>query len=404
MLRTRCCSHLRRPSSTSQASRQRERSDVFHGDPRLRRFSTRLMQDSRGVPNEEIAAMLGPGTVEAFRFAEHVLRGRRRRTTDEPAFCHSADIAIRAADLGYGERVLKACLLHDVVEDGAAHLVEMALFLQQMNEQFGEEVGRDVRVLTNRYAKILEERPIRERLGAPLPFDESGRQALATAIRDYRQGLPESLQRNFGYEFHQVLEWLIPTLDLEMGRARARVDDRHTLLSELQLQSYRLFTVEMADDSRSRPGGFCEVPLVVKAMDLVDNLRTAEVVTWRSLDRILLKVEMFLDSTFFLMAWIREQGIPNRTFPLLYDFLKHQLVEQMEERARALEFLADTRFALLAEFLRRQIRRLHRKYHVGPKPVRTLGRLRRAIRDLNDREQGRYAPALLGQAGLRPLR
>jgi len=360
------------------------------------------MQDSRTVPNEEIAGMLGPGTVEAFRFAEHVLRGRRRRTTDEPAFCHSADIAIRAADLGYGERVLKACLLHDVVEDGAAHLVEMDLFLQQMNERFGSEVGRDVRVLTNRYAKILEERPIRDRLPGGLPFDESGRQALAAAVRDYRQGLPESLQRNFGYEFHQVLEWLIPTLDLQLGQVRAQVDDRHTVLSELQLQSYRLFTVEMADDARDRPGGFCEVALVVKAMDLVDNLRTAEVVTWRSLDRILLKVEMFLDSTFFLNAWIRDHGIANQTFPLLYDFLKHQLVEQMEERARALEFLADTRFALLAEFLRGQIRRLHRKYHVGPRPVRALGRLRREIREINDRQWGRFTPALVGPVGVRP--
>jgi hypothetical protein len=362
------------------------------------------MQDSRGVSDEEIAGMLGPGTVEAFRFAEHVLRGRRRRTTDEPAFCHSADIALRAADLGYGERVLKCALLHDVVEDGAAHLVEMDLFLQQMHERFGSEVGRDVRILTNRYAKILDERPIRERLSSPPPFDESGRQALAEAVREYRQGLPESLRRDFGYEFHQILEWLIPTLDLDLGRVRARVDDRHTLLSELQLQSYRLFTVEMADDARDRPGGFCEVPLVVKAMDLVDNLRTAEVVTWRSLDRILLKVEMFLDSTFFLNAWIREHGIANRTFPLLYDFLKHQLVEQMEERARALEFLADTRFARLAEFLRGQIRRLHRKYHVGPRPVRALGRLRREIRDINDRERGRFAPALPGSVAVRSSR
>jgi len=184
MRRTRCCSRLGRPRSTSSVPRSRERSDVFHGDPRLRRFSTRLMQDSRGVSDEEIAGMLGPGTVEAFRFAEHVLRGRRRRTTDEPAFCHSADIALRAADLGYGERVLKCALLHDVVEDGAAHLVEMDLFLQQMHERFGSEVGRDVRILTNRYAKILDERPIRERLSSPPPFDESGRQALAEAVRE----------------------------------------------------------------------------------------------------------------------------------------------------------------------------------------------------------------------------
>ncbi len=346
----------------------------------------RLMRgEAAEVPDADVAAVLGPEPVAAFRFAEERLRGRRRRTTDEPVFCHSADIAMRALDFGYGPRTVIAALLHDVVEEAAPDPETMATLLREVVRRFGPETGRDVRVLTNRYSALMG--AIRRDVPPDLPFVDGSREVVAAALRDLQGRLPDEVAQAYTFEFHQLLDYFLPRANVARGAARAQVDRGHSVFAELTLQTYRVFSEDMADDARSRPGPssneFCETPLVVKCFDLVDNLRTAEVVSWRALDRILLKSEMFLDATFYLHEHLHGMTVPVVTFIPGYDYLKHQMVEQMEERARALAYLADTRFAPLADFLKGQLSRLRLKYHVGRNPVEGLARLRNRIRALN---------------------
>lgn len=366
--------------------RHTRRVDLFAGTGPARRLSTRLMRgEAAEISDAEVAAVLGQEPAVAFRFAEERLRGRRRRTTDEPVFCHSADIAMRALDFGYGPRTVVAGLLHDVVEEAAPEPEAMADLLLDVERRFGPRTGRDVRVLTNRYTALLG--AVRREVPTSLPFVDGSREIVAGALKDLRSRLPGDVAEAFSFEFHQLLDYFLPRADVARGAARASVDRGHSVFNELVLQSYRVFSEDMADDARSRPGPssdrFCETPLVVKCMDLVDNLRTAEVVSWRALDRILLKSEMFLDATFYLHEHLQGAEARDVTFIAAYDYLKHQLVEQMEERARALAYLADTRFAPLAGFLEGQLSRLHRKYKVGRNPVETLARLRNRIRGLN---------------------
>jgi hypothetical protein len=292
---------------------------------------------------------------------------------------------MRALDLGYGARTVIAGLLHDVVEEAAPEPESMSALLRDVARQFGPDTGRDVRVLTNRYSALLG--AIRRDVPPNLPFVDGSREVLAGALQNLRARLPRDVAESYQYEFHQLLDYFLPRADVARGAVRAAVDRGHSVFAEVVLQSYRVFSEEMADDARARPGpastAFCDTSLVIKCLDLVDNLRTAEVVSWRALDRILLKSEMFLDATFYLHDYLH--GLPTRevTFIHVYDYLKHQLVEQMEERARALAFLADTRFAPLADFLDGQLTRLHLKYKVGRNPVQTLGFLRTRIRRLN---------------------
>ncbi len=376
---------IRRPprSAVKRPSRSRDR---YAGNGLAQRLSMRLMRgEAAEVPDADVEVVLGAGIVPAFRFAEEHLRGRRRRTTDEPVFCHSADISMRARDLGYGPRTVIAGLLHDVVEEAAPAPGEMTGLLQEIEGLFGIDTGRDVRMLTNRFTALLE--AVRRDVPQDLPFEDSSRDVVSGALGALRDRLPPDVADAFRYEFHQLLDYYLPGADVARGAARARVDRGHTVFAELLLHSYRVFAEDMADDARSRPGPssevFCETPLVVKCLDLADNLRTSEVVSWRALDRILLKSEMFLDATFFLHQHLHQAGQRNVTFVPMYDYLKHQLVEQMEERARALAYLADTRFAPLGAFLDGQLRRLHRKYQVGHNPVETLARLRNRIRGMN---------------------
>ncbi len=60
----------------------------------------------------------------AYAFAEHAHRGQRRK--DGQAYIsHPVRVARVLARLGYGEEVLAAALLHDVVEDTPATLAEL---------------------------------------------------------------------------------------------------------------------------------------------------------------------------------------------------------------------------------------------------------------------------------------
>ena len=84
----------------TQDREQAEQKDVFRGDQKVRDFSASLaMGLASELTDDAIAHVLGKEAVKAFRFAHEKLHGFVRKTTGEPAFCHSADIALRAVTL-----------------------------------------------------------------------------------------------------------------------------------------------------------------------------------------------------------------------------------------------------------------------------------------------------------------
>ncbi|MFQ5740748.1 MAG: hypothetical protein ACE5JX_17230 [Acidobacteriota bacterium] len=358
--------------------------DIFSGHQRVREFSARLAV-GENPGDEEVAEVLGQEVVVPFRYAQDCLRGLVRRTTGEPAFCHSADIALRALDLGYPDSTLVVCLLHDTVEDRSSSPAELSRCLAEVGRRF-EAPAQDVRLCTNRYSVLL--RSLGRRVPPDLPFQQSSLEPVRKALRKFEKELPHDLSCEFEHEFRQFLDYFLDEVDLSRGAQKARIDSTYTVLAELRLQSYRLFVEEIADDARTRKapaaGTFHENPLVTKSLDLVDNLRTSEVSSLASLQRILFKSETLLDASFYLHDYVRQSNNTQATFILLYDYLKHHLVEQLWERKRALASLADTRFAYLADFLVQEISRLQQKYKVGEFPVTELDRIRDSIRELNE--------------------
>lgn len=359
--------------------------DCFVGEDAVRRFSARL---AMGLPDEiadeEIVEVLGAEAVGAFRYAQKSLHGFVRRTTGEPSFCHSADIALRALDLGYSPRIVQVALLHDTIEDRSKTLGQVLENLAELERLFGQDVAQDVRRSTNVYSLII--RPLEQHVPNNLPFDDSAKPALLLGIEQIRRELPLDVRRQFEHEFQQLLEYFVHQVELSGGAHKARIDRKYTVISELRLRSYRLFVEDIHSDARFREGlgrGFHEATLVVKALDLVDNLRTSEVANFGALERILLKAETFLDCTFFLHDFIRALPSVKCSFIDLYEYLKYHLVEQLLERKRALVFLADTRFSFLADYLMREVTRLQAKYKVHGRPLTELTRLREALRTFN---------------------
>lgn len=362
-----------------------DQKDLFCGEDAVRRFSARLAVGlGEEITDDEVVAVLGRETVPYFRYAQQCLHGFVRRTTGEPAFCHSADIALRALDLNYSTRLVQAALLHDTVEDRSKTLEQVVKHLAEIENLFGWEIAQDVRHSTNVYSVIL--RNLDSKVSHDLAFDDSAKPALLKGIDDVRREMPEGLRHKFRHEFGQLLDYFVHQVELSEGARKARVDRKYTAVSELRLRSYQLFVEDIHTDARYRHGrgSLHDVTLVVKSLDLVDNLRTSEVANFASLERILLKAETFLDCTFFLHDEIRAmQPRVETSFIDLYDYLKYHLVEQLLERKRALIFLADTRFAFLADYLMREVVRLQAKYKVHGNPLTELVRLRELLRTQN---------------------
>jgi hypothetical protein len=277
-----------------------------------------------------------------------------------------------------------ACLLHDTVEDRSRTLVDAARHLDDVEGRFGAEVARDVRVLTNRYTLVIE--PAGRHIPRDLPFAEASVRQLRNGLELAWSDLPAEVRARFDYEFHQAFHWFLPRVDVGAGERVARVDRGYTVLHEVLLQAYHLFIEEIADDARSRGGenveSFHDTCLTSKSLDFVDNLRTTEVASWTALERISLKTEIFLDGTFFLHDVAYQQNV-RTTFPMLYDYVKLHLIEQLAERRSALAQLVDTRFGYLAEYLVHQIARLQRKYKVGESRLEDLARLRLRVQGVN---------------------
>lgn len=351
---------------------------TFEGAPQLGRLSARLAI-GEDVPDDDVEQALGEGTVPVFRFAQARMAGRVRKTTREPSFCHSADVALRAVDLGFGPEVVKLGLLHDVVEDSTKGLEAPLRLLEQVGERFGDGLARDLRLVSNRYSLLLGEAC---RLLDPVPpIGPEAFGPVRDALGRLYEGLSPELQEAYRHEFHRLL-YFFHDLDLAEGARMARLDHGYTLAKELSLHAYRPFVEELADDARDRGTPLYEQALVGKGLDLVDNLRTTEIAAFHPLQRIVHKAEVYLDKTFYLHAVARGRGAGG-SFLVFYDYVKHHLVEQLEERSRALAFLSDSRFAYLVDFLLHAIGRVQAKYEVGPDPVGELSALRSEIRRRN---------------------
>lgn len=353
---------------------------TFEGAPTLGLLSARLAIGDERVTDQDVTDALGADVVPVFRFAQDRMAGRVRKTTREPAFCHSADIALRAADLGYDAGVIAVGLLHDVVEDSTRGLRQPLELIAEIGSRFGEQVATDVRLVTNRYAMLLD--TVCLRLGPDAPVHQSSLPKVREAVGDLYWSLEPDLRQSYEHEFHRLL-FFFDGMDLSDGARHARLDHGYSLKKELGLHAYRPFVEQLADDALDRAWPIYERALVAKGLDLVDNLRTTEIAAFDAIERMLAKAEAFLDKTFFLHDEIRRRGLGDATFVVFYDYVKHHLVEQLAERRRALSYLSDSRFAYLASFLMESIGRVQTKYQLGTDLVGDLRRLRAELRRLN---------------------
>lgn len=342
-----------------------------------------------GTPSnyeDEVTAELGAEALPAFRYALGCFEGLQR-ASGEPAICHTADVAIRGADLRLPSVYIVTALLHDCVEDTSSSPNAYAQAIREIERRFGAEIGENVRLLTNRYSIVVNQ-AIRS-LGAravPLRMNDESLARVAAEVRVLRRALDPNVQDVLSREYDRLAQHLTE-LDLSTGVAINQVNRKYNITVEIAMHLYGLFIDDMVEDFKARKSaegaGFYNTVIVVKYMDAIDNLRTSAATEKMKLEKILRKTQIVLDHSFHLHEYLYQNNLHDRVFPLAYEYLKYTMVEQMIERKRALQNLADTRFSPLSEFMVEQITGLETKYKIESNPPERLAELRRELRNLS---------------------
>lgn len=362
--------------------------DGFRGPEGLLELSQRLMDwYNDPVSDQDIADVLGEHMIPAFRYAQERLEGKVRKVTLEPAFCHSADVAFRAVELGYGDEVVKACFLHDVVEDTSKTIADMPRAVSELAEQFGDPVLRDVKLLTNRYQLIFKQ--MRSKVSPRVELSARGVYAFRSALDVVYYELPEAVASTYMREFQRMAALFEGTIDLSEAVKVARRDKKFTLSAYLERLLYPLYVEDLVEDAsssaESTEGRGAVTPLVVKYMDVIDNVRTSEVSNRLSLYKLVRKAETVIDTTQRLFInHLPAELAARTTIPTLHRIVQIRLVDQFKIRRRALaDNFSETRFATLIGFLSDQAQRLNTKYDVPRDRVDRLNELEDRVRHWN---------------------
>ena len=385
--------HTPVPDSPSEAASPRSvtpAGDAFRGAEARRLLSQHLMDwHEQPVGDDEVTGAFGADSLPAFRFAQARLEGRVRKVTLEPAFCHSADVALRAADLGFSGVVVQAALLHDVLEDTSKTAAELARATDDLRERFGPNVSQAAVLLTNRYQLLFK--ALHGKLRPDLPFDTRSARAYRAALEVLRWELPAELADRYSAELQRLGRFLEHEADVTRGAYIVKRDKKFRLSTWLERQVYRVYVGELTTEAAAQAGQCLESPavvaLVVKLFDTTDNIRTSEISNRLSLYKLMNKAESLLDAT---LAALPDAGSDaaavwqRTTIPALSRLLQLRLVDQLRARQHAIrQHFAETRFAGLVGFLTEQAARLSQKYSV---PAERLVEIER-LEDLQKRRE-----------------
>ncbi len=361
--------------------------DRFTGAEALVRLSEKLMEwDEAPVTDGEIATALGAGMVQAFRYTQEKLVGNVRKVTGEPALCHSADVAIRALSLGYGKEVVQACLLHDVVEDTSSGFAQLPRALDEIGARFSAELAQDVALLTNRYQLLFQS--VAQKVSIKIQPTPRGLEAFRAALDVLYYESDQALVDGFDREFAGVAELLEGNIDLAEATEACRRDSKFSFAKFLEERIYTLYVEDIVRDAAERvidSGGRPPVPLIVKAVDIIDNVRTSEVSNRSSLDKLVRKAETIIDSiqVGFIDKVPREIAIPS-TVTALHRVVQIRLVDQIKLRRRAVaDNFSETRFVNLVRFLVQEGNRLSALYQIPQNRIEVTESLEAEVRRIN---------------------
>lgn len=184
---------------------------------------------------------------EAYRLAANAHEGQLRKDDGSPYITHPVAVANLLHDAGFGDQVIAAALLHDVVED-----TEMDP--DELSARFGAHVAELVDVLSE--DEGIEDFEERKREHREL-VEDSGRDAVAIYVADKLSNLRD-MRKIYGEEGEAIASRFNAPLDVRLrlwkqdaGMAR-RVDPELPFLADFPRE---LDEFERQREERIRAGG-----------------------------------------------------------------------------------------------------------------------------------------------------
>lgn len=202
--------------------------------------STKVGAEPRFAARSDLVA-------EAYRLAANAHEGQLRKDNGSPYITHPLTVANLLHDAGFGDEVIAAALLHDVVED-----TEMDS--DELSARFGERVAELVEALSeDEHIEDFEERKREHRE----QVEESGRDAVAIYVADKLSNLRD-MRKIYAEEGEAIASRFNAPLDVRLRLWREDADMADRVVPELPfLSDFRreLDEFEREREQRIRAGG-----------------------------------------------------------------------------------------------------------------------------------------------------
>src|SRR3989344_3651598 len=363
----------------------------------------RTLGEWKEPSDESIAAALGKDTLEFFHYSFYMLGRKKRKDCDHLAIAHSYDVALRVKNFmeqyGFHEeqtrKAVRMALLHDVLEDSCSSLDDLLYMHIDLYHRFGEDVADDILLMTDHYPVMineLSENSLSE-IGTKKKVDfekilqESGDNLRRMTETIKQHNLNDVLTENYIESLITSLE-AIDHLRLKKPEYVTRDD-----FKDVKLNMYKLYTGNIISVShgllKDGDPSFL-VPLIVKAMDGIDNARTIPVSKEYEADMVIRKTEMKIDMFEGFSKVLESEGHYTPLTNLIVE-MKKQLIAMTLTIFMSNQYKVDTRYSISEDYFVESIRRLVNKYDNSQKDLYTAGYFE-LVKPLLAARYGRHYP------------
>ena len=340
----------------------------FHIPKAMTEARSKLYRGDK-LTRKEVENFLGEGTYQAYKFAHEHAKGLRRYC-DNAEDSHWVESAERARNLGFDNVYVISELNHDVVEDISKDIEEAYYKIEEIRSNFGDDVARNVAIVTNRYSIMIE---CIEKLTEGTPATGYSRKILLDTLESIEKRVADSpIEERFTNKFKGLKE-IINGLNIDEVNRKIEKDKRYSIFEEMKLKTYELFIADIfgnAIERYERREERYDAGIIIKALDDIDNLRTvADPHQLPLMERTLGKIDTFLEYAEKFNDYLVSKGKENEGFLTVYGALKDQLIEQLVRRRFAIEFYNDTRFTHARARIDEKIAYYSKRFNIDTKSV-----------------------------------
>lgn len=320
-------------------------------------------------PSREIVEKeLGEGNYETFDYIFGLFRevNAKNRKCGHPCVSHSYDVAGRIKDdmekYDFNDNYITTALLHDSGEEGSKNFNDLEKILNDINEKFGENIAKNVELLTNKYSILLRDIKI-----DPGKSFEEQKMCLLEGIKDKQADWAVKGVYSKKYEeYISKLKNIINSVtEGELEKAK-KVYGGTTILHLVKFKCHEDYLKEIVEDVKTRfERGYPEadIGIVIKLYDGIDNIRKAPFMSMNDMITIINKKELRIDLFDNLIKWLDEKNYNSKNLKDLNLKLAYTLMMNIGTGKSMMTLPSDSQWNDLKIFYETEYSRICNKYH-----------------------------------------